>query len=443
VQHDVVVIGAGPSGLAAARDLTASGRDVVVLEARDRVGGRTWTVPLNDTEVDLGGQWVGPTQHHLLGLIDEFGLTTSPTPTAGRNVLVLGNQQHTYSGTIPRISVLALAQMQRTLWALDRRAKRIAWSAARTPDEERWDSVSFADWMHDRRIRADVDALMRTAMRVVFGLEAEQIPLLRLLQYVRAAGGVMPLVDTPDGAQDSRIVGGAQQLSQRMADELGDRVRLDAAVKRIDTKSDGVEVVLHDGESLTASDLVVAIPPNRAAAITWLPALPPRRRKWIDGHQMGQTLKTQILYAENFWNAQGRSGEVVWADGPLDVCFDNTTGDGTPCLVVFATGDRGHRLGAMPEAERRDLVLSTLASVLGDAARHPTAYIDCDWSTEVHSGGCPVATLGLATASPGFDPTARDGRIAWAGTETSTVWRGYIDGAIAAGRRAATQVLTA
>lgn len=441
--HDVVVIGAGPSGLAAARDLVAGGRDVVVLEARDRVGGRTWTVPLQDTLVDLGGQWVGPTQHHLLGLIDEFGLATSPTPTAGRNVLVLGGSEHTYSGTIPRISVLALVQLQRALWALDRRAKRIEWSAARTPDEERWDSLSFADWMHDRRVRPDVDAIMRTAMRVVFGLEAEQIPLLRLLQYVRAAGGVMPLVDTPEGAQDARIVGGAQQLSQRMADGLGDRVRLGAVVRRVETRSDGVAVVLQDGESVTANDLVVAIPPNRAATISWLPALEPKRRKWIDGHQMGQTLKTQILYDENFWTAQGRSGEVVWADGPLDVCFDNTTGDGTPCLVVFATGDRGRRLGAMPDADREQLVLSTLAGVLGDAARRPAAYIDCDWSTEVHSGGCPVATLGLATASPGFDPTARDGRIAWAGTETSTVWRGYIDGAIAAGRRAATQILTA
>ena len=441
--HDVVVIGAGPSGLAAARDLVASGRDVVVLEARDRVGGRTWSVPLDDTVVDLGGQWVGPTQHHLLGLLDEFGMATSPTPTSGRNVLVLGSTQHTYSGTIPRISVLALVQLQRSLWALDRRAKRIEWSAARTPDEERWDSLSFADWLHDRRVRADVDVIMRTAMRVVFGLEAEEIPLLRLLQYIRAAGGVMPLVDTPDGAQDSRVVGGMQQLSQRLADELDHRVRLSAVVTRVETKDDRVEIVIADGETVTATDVVVAVPPNRAAAIKWLPALPDKRRKWLEGHNMGQTLKTQILYRENFWNAQGKSGEVVWADGPLDVCFDNTTGDGTPCLVVFATGDRGHRLGAMAPEDRRELVLSCLADTLGEAARHPTAYVDHDWSTEVHSGGCPVATLGLATASPGFDPTDRDGRIAWAGTETSTVWRGYIDGAIAAGRRAASQVLIA
>lgn len=438
--HDVIVIGAGPSGLAAARDLVAAGRDVVVLEARDRVGGRTWTVPAGDTEVDLGGQWVGPTQHHLLGLINEFGLTTSPTPTDGNNVLLLGGRTHEYRGTIPRISVLALAQLQRTLWAIDRRAKQVDFSASRTVKEERWDDVSLADWMHDRRIRADVDAVVRTAMRVVFGLEAEQIPLLRLLQYVRAAGGVMPLVDSADGAQDARIVGGAQQLSQRIATELGDRVRLQHPVSRVAQRG-GQITVTTTGEDIAAERLVIAIPPNQAAKLSFTPGLPAPRRQWVDGHQMGQTLKTQILYERTFWREQGRSGEIVWADGALDVAFDNTTSDGTPCLVVFATGDRGRRLAAMTPDDRRSLVLSSLRDVVGDAAMHPTAYLECDWSSETYTGGCPVATLSLAAVPAGFDPTEPDGHIHWAGTETSTVWRGYIDGAIAAGRRAASQVV--
>lgn len=441
--HDVIVIGAGPSGLAAARELVGGGLDVVLLEARDRVGGRTWTVPAGDTEVDLGGQWVGPTQHHLLGLIKEFGLQTSPTPVAGSNVLLLGGQTHEYTGTIPRISLLALLQLQRTLWAIDRRAKRIDFTAARTADEERWDALSLADWMHDRRIRADVDAIVRTAMRVVFGLEAEQIPFLRLLQYVRAAGGVMPLVDTPEGAQDSRIVGGAQQVSQRLAAELGDRLHLSAPAAQVRIREGTVTVTTRGGEEFQATRIISAVPPNKAAEITWMPGLAPGRRRWLEGHHMGQTLKTQILYEEAFWSDQGRSGGIVWADGPLDVAFDNTTADGTPCLVVFATGDRGHRLGAMTDADRRQLVLSSLATVLGDNATRPTAYLDCDWSQEEFSGGCPVATLGLAAVPAGFDPTEPDGPIHWAGTETSTVWRGYIDGAIAAGRRAAGQVLAA
>lgn len=441
--HDVIVIGAGPSGLTAARHLHAAGRDVVVLEARDRVGGRTWTVELDDgTPVDLGGQWIGPSQHHLRGLLDEFGLATEPTPVDGRSTLVLPDRRVDYTGTIPRLSVLALLELQRLLWALDARTARVHVGAVTSSRTRVWEAQTLSGWMRDRGVRPEVDGIVRTAMRVVFGLEAEEISLLRALQYARAAGGVMPLVDTAGGAQDARVVGGMQQVSRRLAEPLGDRVHLGRPVTTVECRPGRVVVTATGGARVEGRDVVVAVPPHLAAGWDWTPDLPTARRAWAAGHVMGTTVKTQVLYDRPFWRDRGSSGEVVWADGPLDAAFDNSTAQGGAGLVVFATGDRGRALGVLDEVERRTVVLDALASILGDAARHPRAVVDHDWDTEPFSGGCPVASPSPASRVPvGFDPTVRDGRVTWAGTETSTVWRGYVDGAVAAGQRAAAQVL--
>lgn len=440
--HDTLVVGAGPSGLTVARWLHEAGQDVLVLEARDRVGGRTWTVTLDDgTSVDLGGQWVGPSQHHLRGLLDEFGLATEPTPVQGRSTLVHGGHRQAYRGTIPRLPALALLQLQRGLWALDLQSGRVDLDDDTAAARE-LAALSLAEWLRRRRVRPEVEAIVRTAMRVVFGEEAEAVSMLRLLQYARAAGGVMPLVETAGGAQDARVVGGMQQVSERLAATLGDRVRRERAVVAVDAGPDQVRATTADGRTEEARDLVVAVPPHLAAGWEWSRGLPERRRRWAAAHVMGRTLKTQLTYDRPFWRDAGLNGEVVWADGPLDVAFDNTTAAGGAGLVVFATGARGRALGAMPPEERQALVVEELAATLGPAARFPRDVVDHDWDSEPFSGGCPVSSPAPDLDAPvGFDATRRDGRVAWAGTETATTWRGYVDGAIAAGQRAAAQVL--
>lgn len=440
--HDVIVVGAGPSGLTAARWLVDAGRDVCVLEARDRVGGRTWTVTTEDgTSVDLGGQWIGPSQHHLRALLEEFGLTTEPTPVTGSSSLVLPDRTVTYRGTIPRLTVVALAQLQRALWALDRQSGAVDPSAV-TSTSRHLEQQTLAEWLQARRVRPEVDDVVRTAMRVVFGLEAEEISVLRALQYARAAGGVMPLVDTEGGAQDARVVGGMQQVSERLAADLGDRVHLGRPVVEVDAGPDRVVVTTAERTVDEAHDLVVAVPPQLAAGWSWPRGLPADRHAWAAAHVMGSTCKAQLLYDRPFWRDHGHSGEVVFADGPVDVTFDNTTAAGGAGLVVFATGARGRALGALSPTERQSVVLEEVAGALGPEARTPRAVADHDWDTEAFTGGCPVASPAPSHTVPvGFDPMRRDGRVAWAGTETATTWRGYVDGAVAAGQRAAAQVL--
>ena len=139
---DVVVVGAGLAGLRAADLLARAGRSVLVLEARDRVGGRLLSRRIGGATFDLGGQWIGASQHRVAGLAGELGLETFPTHEQGRKVLVVGGEVRTYSGTIPRLDPLSLIEMQLTLNRIDRiagasrsarptRARRPASSTAR------------------------------------------------------------------------------------------------------------------------------------------------------------------------------------------------------------------------------------------------------------------------------------------------------------------------
>lgn len=439
--HDVVVIGAGPSGLVAATDLAAAGRDVVVLEARDRVGGRTHTIQLGGHTVDVGGQWVGPDQHQVRALLRTQGRTTSPTPVRGRNVLVMTAGKQTYTGTIPRLPLLQLLQLQRSLGHLDALAERVHPRIVASPLEQAAADRSVMDLCRERGIRPEVIDLVRTSMRVVFGAELEDVSLGAMLQYLRQAGGIMPLVDTAAGAQDARVVGGMQPVFQQLADDLGDRVVLDAEVTAVRASDGGVEVVSTAG-ARRARQVVVAAPPNISRTWDWDDLLTATRRTWLEGHVMGRTRKVQARYARPFWRDAGLSGEAVWTHGPVSVVFDDTRPMGGAGLVGFVVGEPAHRVATLSVDARRALILEHLVEAFGEQARTPTAYLEQEWHDEPFSGGCPVATPSPGGMVVGFDPVRPDGPVLWAGTETARAWRGYVDGAIEAGHRAATQAMT-
>jgi monoamine oxidase len=442
-QADVVVVGAGLAGLTAARHLTRAGRSVVVLEARDRVGGRTRSEPLGDGVFDLGGQWLGPTQQRMLALVKEFGLDTHPTHTTGRQVLELRGRRSTYSGTIPKLDPWTLIRLQLGINRIERTLKTIPADCPwRAPDAALLDSMTAEDWLRRTVGRPNAIAVIRAAVRVILGAELGEISCLAFLHYCSSNGGLMTLVETEGGHQETRVVGGTQQISERLADEAG-QVQLGCPVRQISQDGDGV-LVRHDHGEVSAHHVIVAVPPPIADRIRYAPGLPTLRDQLTQRVAMGATVKCLALYDAPFWRAEGLSGEAVSCEGPISVAYDNTDVTGQACLVAFVVAGPARGWSDVPDAERRAAVLDHLGRLYGPKALQPTHYLEQDWACEPWSGGAPVGSWPPGTLSR-FGPALRDpvGRIHWAGTETARAFIGFMEGAVESGMRAAEEVLGA
>jgi monoamine oxidase len=439
---DVVVVGAGLAGLTAARELAGAGLDVQVLEARDRVGGRNLSQAVGEHPediVELGGQWVGPTQHEVLALAEELGIETYPQHAEGKNLFETDRGKlKRYRGTIPMLGPLVMVDYGRADLRLKRLIKRVSAEAPwESEDAERLDEQTFATWIRRAARTRTAREALTTACRAVFSVEPADVSLLHVLFYAAAAGGWDDLLDTEGGAQQDRLAGGAQQLSIRMAEELSERVELSAPVRVIRTDADGVVA----GE-VRARRVIVAVPPALAGRIEYDPPLPSRRDQLTQRMPMGSVIKCMAVYEEPFWREDGLSGQAISLPGPAQVVFDNTPPNGSPGLIGFLEGREARELGAVSEAERRDAVLKCFQRLFGRRAAHPVVYVDKDWSTEPYSRGCYAGVLGPG-AWTGYGRALRDpvDRIHWAGTETATRWMGYMDGAIQSGKRAAAEVL--
>lgn len=446
---DVVVVGGGLGGLSAARRLAAEGRTVAVLEARDRLGGRTCTVRSADgTAVDVGGQWLGPTQKRALALVEELGLETLEQYSSGRKHLLLRGRHRTYKGTIPSLPPHNLIDLQLALSKVDRLARRVdthaPWESA---DAAAWDGTTLASWMR-RNVRTErTREMFRVAVNAVFSAEPEELSLLHFLFYAASGGNFMQMLEIEGGAQQTRVVGGTQQLSERLADlvrEAGGEVRLDAPVRSIRWRSSGAEV-LTDTECFRCDRVVVAMAPPLAGRIDWQPEMPPRRLQLMHRMPMGSVMKCIAVYERPFWRDRGESGESVSDAGPMAITFDDSAPDRRHgALLGFVLGDRARHWGARAARERRDAVVQQLTGLFGEEAAQPVDYIEKDWCADPWSAGCYVAIMPPAVMTR-YGSVLREpvGPIHWAGTETATVWNGYMDGAIQSGERAAQEILEA
>jgi len=443
--HDVLVIGAGLSGLIVARDLVAAGRSVLVLEARDRVGGRLWSDRIGAATFDRGGQWVGPQQARLLALAAEHGVQVFPTHTTGRKLLELGSRRSSYAGTIPSLPLPALLGLQRAMNAIERMRRRVPADAPHTAVQAlEWDGETVESWKR-RSIRCEgARHSLDVAIRTVFGAEPHEVSLLRFLAYASQAGGLLPLVDTEGGAQEGRFVGGAQQLPQALAARLGDRVRLGEPVELLAQDAHGVSARtpagVHRGRLA-----VVALAPALAGRLRYDPPLPVARDQLTQQAPMGATTKAFLLYRRTFWREAGLSGEAISTHGPASAWFDNTSHDGAqPALLGFVVGRPARDLAGLPEPAQRELLVAQAARLFGPEAAAPTDVVIQDWQREPWTRGCPVGNFApgaMATLGPAL--RAPVGRLFWAGTETASVWAGYMEGAIEAGERAARELLAA
>jgi monoamine oxidase len=446
LEADVAIVGGGMAGLAAATELQRAGASFVVLEARDRVGGRLESVEVEPGRwIDVGGQWVGPTQDRLYALAREHGAAIFPTWTAGQNVVEMGGKLTRYTGTIPRLRPHVLADVQQAIMRIDRMAAKVPLEAPwEAPKAHIWDSQTTWSWMRRNMATRGGRALLEIGVKAVWAAMPADVSFLHLLFYVASAGSMDMLLDTEGGAQQDRFVEGAGSLARRVAEGLGEQVVRSAPVRRIEWNGDGARVHA-DGVEVRAQRVIVAVPPTLAGRISYDPPLPGYRDQLTQRVPMGAVIKCFAIYDEPFWRAEGLSGSAVSAAGPLTLTVDNTPPEGRPGILVgFLEGRAARELGRVSEAERREAVLANLGRLYGARAARPERYLDKSWADEEWSRGCyeGYTPPGVLTA---FGPALREpvGPLHWAGTETATRWNGYIDGALQSGERAAREALAA
>lgn len=441
---DVIVVGAGLAGLVAARDVVAAGHDVTVLEARDRVGGRTLTVELDDGDaVDLGAQWIGPGQERIKALVADLGLETFPQYDEGRGRFVTGRDATEGPDPIAALPLHDRLSLSVAIWRLERLRQRVDLEAPwESPGAERLDAMSVETWkrriLKTSRSRAFFDAVIRA----IFTSEPAELSLLYALTYFQAGGGFERLASVEGGAQQTRIVGGTQQIARALAADLGDAVRLESPVRHIERGEEAVTVSA-GGETHRGTYAIVAVPPTMAGRIDYDPPLPVARDALTQRMPMGSVVKCVATYEEPFWREAGYSGAVLDAAGVVGLAFDDSPQDGsTGALVGFLLGDRARTWSERPPSDRREQVIAAFADHFGPDAHDPIEYVDRAWSTERWSGGCYAGNMPPGTmTSLGEALREPVGRIHWSGTETATRWYGYMDGAVRSGERAASEVL--
>jgi monoamine oxidase len=444
IAADTVVVGAGVAGLVAGRRLQEAGRDVVVLEARDRVGGRTLNDTVAGVTVEVGGQWVGPTQDRINALVDELGLERFPTYDQGDAVVELpGGRIRRYSGATPPLSPLALADLFQAQRALDKLVDTVKLDAPwRTPDAEALDAVSFASWL-DKRVHTDQARMFHDIVsQAVFATEPETMSLLHWLTYIQSGFGLERVLGVDGGAQQDRIAGGSWRISERLAEDLGDAVVVSAPVRRISWGDDGVTVEA-DAGTWSAEHVIVAVPPNLAGRIDYEPALPARRDLLTQQLPHGQVIKVMVAYDSPWWRDEGLNGQAASGEGPVGICFDNSVPGTDPGIVVgFFEGEHALYWGERTATARRQAFVDCLVRWFGPKAASPTDYVERDWTAEAWTRGCYGAHFPTG-AWTRFGPALREpiGPIHWAGTETATVWMGYLDGAVESAERAVAEVL--
>jgi monoamine oxidase len=445
---DVVVIGAGLAGLAAARRLVAGGHEVTVLEARDRAGGRTEGLLLEDgTPLELGGQWVGEGHTRMHQLIGELGLSTFRTwNDEGQLLLDLLGKRSTVKpakGAVPRMSPFALADLLQGMLRFGRLAARTdlqrPWL---TPGAGVLDGQTWESWIR-RNLRTRTGrAYFHVACEAVFAAQASDVSLLHALFYAHSNADLETLLAVDRGGQQDRVTGGSVLVAEAMAAALGERVVLGRPVRRIEHDGRGVRVIARDGTQYRGDAAIVTLPPALAGRLEYDPPLPSWRDQLTQRMPAGSVIKAYAIYPEPFWRQAGLNGQAASDTGPVKVTFDNSPPSGTPgVLMGFLEGKEARIWARRRPEERQEAVTGCFVRYFGPRAAHPRQYVERDWMAEEFTRGCYGAHFAPGTwTSYGEAWRAPAGRIHWAGAECAPQWNGYMEGAVRSGEAVADTV---
>ncbi|WP_416418265.1 flavin monoamine oxidase family protein [Paenarthrobacter aromaticivorans] len=446
LDRDVVIVGAGPSGLTAARELKKAGLSVAVLEARDRVGGRTWTDTIDGAMLEIGGQWVSPDQTALMDLLDELGLKMYPRYRDGESVYIGADGKRVqYTGDTFPVNEHTKAEMDKLVAILDGLAAEIGptepWAH---PKARELDTISFHHWL--RQNSNDEEACNNIGLFIAGGMLTKPAHAFSALQAVlmaASAGSFTHLTDE-DFILDKRVIGGMQQVSLLQAAELGSDVVLNSPVRTINW---GVDRVTVESERATvnARYVIMAVPPNLYSRVSFNPPLPRRQHQMHQHQSLGLVIKVHAVYSTPFWREEGLSGTGFSAGALVQEVYDNTNhGDSRGTLVGFISDEKADAVFELSAEDRKKAVLKSIAGFLGDKALTPEVYYESDWGSEEWTRGAYASSYDLGGLHRyGKDQHANVGPIYWSSSDLAAEGYQHVDGAVRMGQATAARIVEA
>jgi monoamine oxidase len=446
LEADVIIVGAGLSGMIAARKLLDAGLKPLILEADERVGGRILTQDvMPGLPVELGAQWIGDTHERMFRLAAELGVETFAQYDEGETSYELAGSGVLRENEFHARFANELAELERVLRHLDELAAEVPveapWQAPRAAE---WDAITAGTWYDNQELSPVARTLLEICTVGILAVPTVEVSFLHLLFTIQTCGVTSELfAESEGGAQTTRFIGGTREIPRRLEALIADHIVLDVPVQLIEHSADSVTVHCRGGLVARGRRVIVAISPTLAGRIMYEPPLHGVRDQLTQRLPNGSAMKAFFIYDEPFWRNDGFNGQLISDVGPARMSNDTCIpGNDHGVILLFLEGDQARTYGRLPEDERREGLTAELVRHFGRAAAYPGFYIDGEWSDRQWTRGCYNANHGphvWTTYGPALN--APIGVIHWASTDTATYWSAYMEGAVDAGERAAQAVI--